>query len=261
MNHGEVKRRQAEEVTNILTLITILIAGQLTGNKGIAYVAVAVEVYALVWTAVSGNLSDTLGRLLRGRKNRGQYGNIGTLRRNTMFFQIALGLTGSLILLFFAGNIAEGIFDIRYSTFILRVLSPIILLRTVSAVLLGYFQGDGSELPRAISGILRQIFILGFGLMFSGMMKNHGEKVSNLLMQENFTFMYSGAGIAIAVCLAEIFIIIFLTVIFRGSQRAERRNRQEERYSAESFFDSVRYLYVSRWPMLVTGVLDFRTSA
>ena len=43
MNHGEAKRRQAEEVTNILTLITVLITGQLTGNKGIAYVAVAVE--------------------------------------------------------------------------------------------------------------------------------------------------------------------------------------------------------------------------
>nr|WP_297864203.1 hypothetical protein [uncultured Acetatifactor sp.] len=255
MNHGEAKRRQAEEVTNILTLITVLITGQLTGNKGIAYVAVAVEVYALVWTAVSGNLSDTLGRLLRGRKNRGQYGNIGRLRRNAMFFQVALGLAGSLILLFFAETIAEGIFGIRYSTFIIRVLSPIILLRTVSAVLLGYFQGDGLELPRAISGILRQIFILGFGLLFSGMMKNYGEKVSNLLMQENFTFMHSGAGIAIAVCLAEIFIIIFLIVIFRGSQRAERRNRKEERFATETFPDSVRYLYVSRWPLLVTGVL------
>ncbi len=255
MNQAEVKRRQAEEVTNILALITILIIGWITENKGITYVALAVEIYALFWNCVSGNLSDTLGRLLRNRKNKGQYGSIERMRKNTLLFQAVLGLTGSLLLLSFSGNIAEGIFGIRYSTLILRVLSPIILLRSISAVLLGYFQGEGSELPRAISGILRQFLILGFGLLFSGMTKSYGEKVSGLLMQENFTSMYCGVGIAIAILLAEMLILLFLTVLFRGSRRLERRMGQETRYSMESGFDCIRALYSSRWPVLVTGIL------
>ena len=255
MNRGEVKRRQAEEITNIITLITVLTVGRITGNQGITYVALAIEVCALVWTAVCGSLSDTLGRLLRGRRNRGQYGNIVRLRRNAMLIQVILGLAGSLLLLISADRIADGLFGIRYGALIIRVLSPVIFLRTVSSVLVGYFQGDGSELPRAVSGILRQIFILGFGLLFSGMRKAYGEKVSDLLMQENFTYMHIGSGIAAAICLAEILIIIFLAVIFRGSQRAEKRTRREERHFSESFFDSVRYLYVSRWPLIVTGVL------
>ena len=238
MNQAEVKRRQAEEVTNILALITILIISWITENKGITYVALAVE-----------------GRLLRNRKNKGQYGSIERMRKNTLLFQTVLGLTGSLLLLFFSGNIAEGIFGIRYSTLILRVLSPIILLRSISAVLLGYFQGEGSELPRAISGILRQFLILGFGLLFSGMTKSYGEKVSGLLMQENFTSMYCGVGIAIAILLAEMLILLFLTVLFRGSRRLERRMGQETRYSMESGFDCIRALYSSRWPVLVTGIL------
>lgn len=254
MNQAEVKRRQTETFTNILALITILIIERITENRGITYLALAVEVYALLVTCVSGKLSDTLGRLLRSRKNKGQYGNMERMRKNALLIQAILGLAGCLLMLTFAGNIAEGVFGIRYSTLILRVLSPIVLLRSISAVLVGYFQGEGSEQPRAISGILRQIFILGFGLLFSGMTRSYGEKVSGLLRQENFMPMYGGAGIAIAICLSEILIIVFLVILFKGSRRGAKRTHQE-RYT-ESVFDCIRALYVGRWPLVVTGILQ-----
>ena len=43
MNQAEIKRRQAQEVSNILALVIICMAGHLVGEKGITYTAVAAE--------------------------------------------------------------------------------------------------------------------------------------------------------------------------------------------------------------------------
>jgi len=255
MNRAEAKRRQAGEAAGILALAAVLMAGRLTGENGAAYVIAAVEIYALLWSIVGGGVSDTLGRLLRSRRNKGQYKNVIQMRRSAMLFHGAAGLAGSLLLLFFGGGIAEGLFGMPYSTLIIMVLSPTIVLRSVSAVLLGYFQGEGSELPTAAAGILRQIFILGFGFMFSRILGGYGQKVSDLLQQENYTAMYGGVGFAVAVSLSELFVVTFLMVIYKGSSRGEKRTRQDAMYTTDSVFDCIRYLCTARWPQFVTELL------
>lgn len=254
MNQAEIKRRQAEAFANILMLVSILVLGRGIGDSGIAYVALAVEMYALFWSALSGNLSETLGRLLRNRKNKRQYINVVNIRRNVMSFQLILGLAGFLILLASAGRIGE-LFHIPYSVFIIRILSPAVLLRSATSVLLGYFQGEGSEFPRAVAGVLRQVFVLGFGILFSNVLGNYGEKVSKLMREENFSAMWGGMGIAIAVSLSEVFILVFLSVLYMGIRRSERNMRQETLYTKESLVDCIRNIYVNRWPIILTEVL------
>lgn len=256
MNQTEVKRRQAEAVAEILTLAAVSVLGRMIGNNGIVYMAVAVEAYALLWNGLSGSLSDTLGRLLRSRRNKGQYKKIAAMRRNVMIFQAILGLAGTLFLMISARGIARTIFRIPQGELIIMVISPVIFFRSVSAVLLGYFQGEGSELPRAVTGILRVVFTFGFGILFSSLLGNYGEKVSGLLREENYAAMYRGVGIAVALGLAEFLVVLFLTVIFKLSRNAEEMLRRQERtYSTESLFDSIRSVYVSRWPQILTGVL------
>ena len=209
MNQTEVKRRQVEAIANILMFVTIYVMGWLTGDKGITYTAVGVELCAVLWIGISGNLSDSLGRLLRSRKNKGQYRNMAKMRSNVMLFQVILGLAGSLVLAGMSSILAGKLFRISYSSLILLVLSPLVLFRTVSAVLAGYFQGEGSEFPRAIAGILRQIFLLGFGILFCHLLGDYGERVGRLLRQENFKAMYGGLGIALAADISELLVILF----------------------------------------------------
>lgn len=141
MNQAEAKRRQAEALSDILMFVTIYILGRLAGDKGIAYTAVAVQACTLLWIVVNGGLSDALGRLLRTRKNKGQYRNMARMRGSALLFQSVLGLAGSLGLAALSGVVAEKIFRIPYSGLILLAMSPAVLLRSVSAVLAGYFQG------------------------------------------------------------------------------------------------------------------------
>ncbi len=256
MNRAEVKRRQAGEIANILLLAALWAAGQAAGNSGVAYMVVGVEVCALLWCAVGGSLSETLGKLLRGRRNKGQYKNAARMRSAALVFHGFLGLVGSLLLLLFGGQAAEGIFGVRYSTYIIMFLSPVILLRALSSCILGYFQGEGMEFPTAAAGVLRQVMILGFGLLFARLMGDYGEKVSNLLLEKNFAPMYGGMGFALGVVLAELLVVVILALLYKGSRLSEKRSRQDGLYSTDSFWDCVGYLCGGRWPQALTFFLE-----
>lgn len=242
MNQAEIKRRQAQAISAIMAFITFAVIARITGYNGVTYAAAALEAYAFVYTVISGGLPDTLGRLLRLKNTKGQYKNASRMRRNIMLLQLVLGAAGTAAVLIAAEGTAEKLFRIQYSSFILMILAPAVFLRSVSAALLGYSRGEGAELPAAAAGILRQVFTLGFSLLFSRMLGNYGSKVSHLLVQENFTSMYGGVGVAVAVTLTEVFVIIFLALICRGSRRADNKPSQEGMRAAASFTDCVRAL-------------------
>ncbi len=242
MNHAEVRSKQSQAAAAIVMLVTLTIIARLTGYNGAAYIAAAAEVCAFIYTVAGGGLANVLGRLLRVRNAKGQYRNAAKLRRNVMLLQLVLGALGTVFIMIFSGNIAERVFHVQYSALILLILSPVVFLRSVSAVLTGYSKGEGSELPSAAAGILRQVFILIFSVVFCKMLGGYGSKVSRLLMQENFTSMYGGVGVALAVTLTEILIVIFLLVIYRGTRRSKAGAAQDGMRAQDSFMDSVRIL-------------------
>ena len=257
MNQAEIKRRQIQAASVILTFITLAVIARLIGYNGVTYTAAAVEIFAMLWLVVGGNLTEALGRLLRIRNSKGQYRNAARLKRNTTIFQLIFGLVGSVVLLAGADWIAGNVLQVHYSTFVLMVLSPTVFLRTISAVLLGCFQGDGSEFPAAVTGILRQIFILGFSLLFGRMLADYGSKVSLLLVQENFTSMYGGVGVAIAINVSEALIVILLFLLYQWTRRSKESSRQGGMRAVDSFADSMRILWTVRGMQWLTELLLF----
>lgn len=259
MNQAEVRRRQAQAVSTVLALITLMAAARLAGYNGAAYVAAAVEIYALVCIVVSGGVSNVLGRILRLRGAKGQYRNAAVMRRNALILQAAAGFLGTAVLFLWAEEIAVGLLKTQYSSAILMILAPAVLLRSLSSLLAGYSRGAGIELPVAAVEILRQVFIFAFSMIFSKMLGTYGGKVSRLLAHENFTSMYGGIGIAIAVTLSEALAALFLLLIYRISKRSERRNFQEGMRVTDSLFDSIRIISVNRGAqagMLLLAVLS-----
>lgn len=252
MNQAEVRRRQAQMAAILLALCNVVAVSRLAGYNGVTYVAVAVEVYGAVWSVAGGGLTDILGRVLRLRNSKGQYKNAARMRRNALILQMIPGVFGSLVMLAGAGALA-GLFRVQYSTLIIAILAPSVFLRSLSAVLLGYFQGEGAEKPAMAAGLLRQIFIFVFSLLFCRMLGDYGKKVSHLLGQENFTSMYGGVGVAVAVSLAELLIVFFLFLLYKGTSRSGNgRPGMDNARVADSFMDSLRILGSGRGiPMLI----------
>lgn len=246
MNQAEIRRRQAQTIANIFALITLAVIARLAGYNGVTYVAVALEVFAFFHTIVSGGVSDALGRLLKIKKSKGQFKNADRMRRNVMLFQLGLGLAGTALVMAGSGELAVKLFGVQYSAFILVIIAPSVFLRAVSETLVGYCRGEGAELPAAAAGIVRQILILLFSLLFCRMLGDYGERVSRLLVQENFSSMYGGVGVALAVTLTEILVVLFLFLIYKAGRRAGGRGLQEGMRATASFADSVRALWSGR---------------
>lgn len=246
MNQVEVKRHQIEAIAALIGLVTIIIWGKMLGDHGITYLMLAVETVGIFLTLTAGCLADSLGRLLRMRKAKAQYKNIKNMKRQTLILHGTLGLTGSVICAALALLFARNVFEISQMMLILLVLSPFIFLRTVTSVWQGYFLGEGSELPVAVCAPLRQVLLLGFGCLFGNLLKNYGMKVSNLLGNDSYTAMYTGVGIAIAFCLTECFIALFLGLILLGNRSRKETLGEEGLKKTDSFVDTAGNLWNTR---------------
>uniref|UniRef100_UPI00405639A4 hypothetical protein n=1 Tax=Acetatifactor sp. TaxID=1872090 RepID=UPI00405639A4 len=256
MNQVEVKRRQIETCSWIIGLINILIFGNILGSSGITYLLIALECLFLFWTISAGSLSDTLGRMLRTRISKGQYKNTMNIRRRVLVLEGIIGAFCSIILALCAGGLTEKLFNISYSTFILLLLAPALFLWTISAVLTGFFKGEGTELPVVIVTPLRQLMWLGFGVLFANILGNYGEKVSNLLGDKNYTAMYACVGIAIAINLSELLVLVFLVVITLGSRQALRKREKEGMKQTDSLVGTIKVLFASMWFPVVIRLLQ-----
>lgn len=246
MSQAEVRRRQAQAIAAVLAFITLAVIARFAGYNGVAYVAAAVEAYAVLSIAVSGGVSSALGRILRLRGAKGQYRNAAVMRRNAFIFQAVLGGLGTAVLLLGADSIAVKLFRTQYSSAILMILAPAVFLRSLSSILAGYSRGEGAELPAAAADILRQILILVFSIIFSRMLGNYGDKVSHLLAHANFTSMYGGIGVAIAMTLTEVLVVLFLFLLYRVSRKRKNRSFQDGMRATDSIFDSIRILCGNR---------------
>lgn len=226
-----------------LACINVWVFGRSLKNNGLAYLAAAFLVFQFFWILTGKNVPDRLGRLLRGRSTKGQYKNVSKMRKNMMLFEIGSGVVCSLLCAAAGYLVIEKVFQIPYGSMILWILCPALLFRCIQSVFLGYFQSEGSELPSAISGILRQIFYFGLGLLFLGIFKTYGEKVSLLLKKDDFTSMYGAMGVALGIVVAEFLLLVFVFVIYRGSSSGRREEKGMK--GTDTFFGQIRVLLLS----------------
>jgi len=270
MRQIEIKKRQTKMLSYILGLIVLLVLSNILGDNGVAYIAIAVESFLLFWTFIGCTLSDTLGKLLRGRSSKGQYKNATKLRRSAFVFEVFLGLLGSVGLFVLSKPIAEGLLGVTYSVTIIRILAPVLFVRTMSELLLGFFQGEGTELPAVISYLARQVLIFVLSLLFANWFKAYGSKVSDLLRHDSFTSMYAGMGIALAIFITEVLILLFLFFVQQRSRRRERRSMREGMRTTDTFAGNIMILGGNMFREIVNvflgilpvwiGVLFFRKS-
>ncbi len=242
MKHVEVKRKQIQIFSYIIWLITLLVISKIVGNAGVVYFVVAAEATTIFILLLSYSVPDTLGKILRSRSARNLYKNVKKIRKNILVFQCILATVGAAVLFFLSDFLANNLFKIPNSSIVIKILSPIVLIRTISSVLKGFFQGSGTEMPTVVVDVLRQVFTLGFGILFCNILKTYGEKASALLQNNTFTAMYGIMGIALAMLLAEILLLLFLFLIYLGSNN-KSNHKLEGLNKTESFRESIGVFY------------------
>lgn len=245
MNFTDVKRKQMDLLSLLAMMLIVLLFRKTLGSYGTGYLAASAIFVGFVWLLVGGGSADSIGKLIRSRKARGQYKNIEKLTKSAMFFQGIMGLAGTLFLIFTAGTFAEHVVKISYCTFLIRMFAPYIFLHSIVCVCKGLLQGENDEKVLVFASWLRVLLFFAFSFVFDKILEGYGQKVSDLLGQEHFSAIYSVLGIILGLLMAEFVILCVLLFLSRRMFRRRHENTDGKK-AIESFGMHMRNITVGR---------------
>lgn len=255
MRSVEVKRRQMQMLSCAFAIVVMWILGKHLNNIGLVLLAIAIECSAFFIVICSEQLSDGLGKLLRSRQAKRQYRNVNSIRRNIGIVQSIAGLCGSLLLCLLAKPISSGLFHMEYIFYPVLIISPLVFLRVMVHLFLGYFQGEGNELPAAAASFVRQILILLLGLTLCGKYTEKGIQVSELLKQDTYKYVYGAMGVSLAIVLAEFIILVLLITLFFLLKRGTKERNADSLKTVDSTQNIFRVIYINRLSTTFLGLL------
>jgi len=246
MKQFEVQRKQIEYVSKALEIVLFLVIKKKLGLEGSGIFLIPLMIFIVLWSFVGECLPDVLARMIRIRRNKGQYKSIVSIRLYAFVVQAFLGILGSFVMLTFGTYLGEKVFGCPYASIMIWVLSPLLFLRGISSLLLGYCSGEGFELPAVIVSLLRVVVTYGFGIVLGAVSGDYGAKVSSLLKEERYVSMYVGEGWCVAMDMAELVIILFLFFSFLGCKKSKNKAEYEATKASTSFQGYVSALFFNK---------------
>lgn len=244
MKQAEVLRKQIQYYSYVIGAIILLMFGNTVGNNGIAYLAIAMETIGIFMVILGDNVAEVYGTMLHFRRKRKQYYDALEVKKRITVLQLILGLVCFLVVFSLADVIAADVFKIPNAALLIRILSPILFLRMLSSLLIGYFQGFGAQMPAVFSSVLRQVLFLILGKLFCSGLLTYGEKVAALLRNDDFYGMYGACGLACSIVVSEIVILCALVIFYFVSDRdSDKKKSEEGLHKAESLQDTLQSFY------------------
>lgn len=221
-------RKDSYTVVLLFTLMAAMVfripLGYIIGDKGLTYFGTANEIFILLSGVIGYWLSEAVAILVRYRMKRDQIRSAQKVISTALLLGMVLGILLSVLVGGLAHVMAESIFKIPLAGMAVRIISPAIVLQILTAILRGYFQGNGSKIPAIHSMVLNTVFLFVGGLAGAAMMHGYGEKVSALLQNEDYACAYGALGAALGVLAAEILSFLHMLILYfllKGKMRKQ----------------------------------------
>jgi len=243
-------------ITKIIGAVYRVPLVNILGDKGMGYYGVAFQIYSIALTLTSYSLPLAVSKLVSARVARGEYKNSYRVFRGAMTFAIIVsGLVGAVIF-FGADFIAESIMAMRFSAYALRVLAPCILIVAVLGVLRGFFQGNGSMVPTAVSQVLEQIVNAVVSIVGAYLLFRVGTDVANTRGNEAYEEAYAAAGGTLGTVIGALSALLFLLVTFAAYKKLLRRKMRRERgHRREKYKRIFKVLMITIAPVVLSSTV------
>lgn len=261
MNQAELTKKQIVICSYILSAIIFLSFGNKVGSNGIAYLGVAIQSISIFLFFNFFGVADMIGKMIRGKKNKGFYKDAVVVRGRVLVIQAITGIVLMAICFLMAPVLCKKVFCVPYGVIPLQILSVLIFLHSLEAMFGGYFQSVGSYLPEAIGSIIRVVFTYLFSSFFANRMLGQGEKVSALLMNSDFNGMYGAIGLSIGFVIGEMLVLVFYLFLYLISdRRGEKKRIAGGHQKVESLGDTCHYFYTTLLLLFATNLLMYLPS-
>ena len=171
------------------------------GAEGMGYFNSAYEIYSLFFVIATTGIPIAISIIVSENKTQKRFENIKKIFRISLITLAILGLIGTLIMGIFYRKFASLINNDGAALSILAI-SPTILLICLSSAIRGYFQGNQTMVPTAISQVIEALGKLLLGLGFAIIAINKGYSMPKVTA-------FAVLGLTVGVGLSLLYLILY----------------------------------------------------
>lgn len=211
----------------LIFLIFRIPISNIIGNEGNGYFSVTWEVYSIFGLIFGHSLYHITKEMIRKRIRKKQYKSSAIVLNLSFLLGVLFSVIGGIIIYAVADSLLSEL-GIKLSAVSFRFIGGLLVFSSLSGVLGGYFEGNGTKVPFSFSKIVEAIISGTGALIFTSILYNYGSKVGELLFNPQFQPAFGAAGITVGCVCGSVFAFVFLLVVNVIYQRPLKQRSQVE---------------------------------
>jgi stage V sporulation protein B len=225
------------------------------GSKANGIYSTAFNVYNIMLVLSSYGLPMAVSKLVSGRIANKRYRDAKKIFLSSLLVSICTGGLAALIL-FFGADFIEAHFYAAYKgiSLPLKVLAPTIFIVSMLGVFRGFYQGQGTTIPTAISQLIEQIVnaivSIAAGAILARAYRT-SEKVDG----------YCAAGGTMGTAFGALFGLIFLVILFVVYWPTFTRKVRNDKNSEDESYSEIFKIIIATMIPIIIGQTFYQISA
>ena len=228
------------------------------GDEGMGYYGTAFNVYNIALLLSSYSLPLAVSKMVSVRLARKQYRNSVRILRAALVYATVVGALAAAVIWFGADFFAREVFFMPYAAFALKTLAPTVWIMAYLGVFRGYYQGQGTMVPTALSQVFEQIVNAIVSVAAGSWLFNQAIKVEILKGESGsgYSKSWGAAGGTIGTGAGAFTALVFLLLLFAAYQRTIRKKvRRDRSGSLESYGTITKILFFTVVPVVVSSAI------
>ena len=228
------------------------------GDEGMGYYGTAFNVYNSALLLSSYSLPLAVSKMVSVRLARKQYRNSVRILRAALVYATVVGALAAAVIWFGADFFAREVFFMPYAAFALKTLAPTVWIMAYLGVFRGYYQGQGTMVPTALSQVFEQIVNAIVSVAAGSWLFNQAIKVEILRGESGsgYSNSWGAAGGTIGTGAGAFTALVFLLLLFAAYQRTIRKKvRRDRSGSLESYGTITKILFFTVVPVVVSSAI------
>ena len=229
------------------------------GDEGMGYYGTAFNVYNIALLLSSYSLPLAVSKMVSVRLARKQYRNSVRILRAALVYATVVGALAAAVIWFGADFFAREVFFMPYAAFALKTLAPTVWIMAYLGVFRGYYQGQGTMVPTALSQVFEQIVNAIVSVAAGSWLFNQAIKVEILKGESGsgYSNSWGAAGGTIGTGAGAFTALVFLLLLFAAYQKqpSGRRYAGPARLPGELCGRITKILFFTVVPVVVSSAI------
>ena len=232
-------------ISYIIILLGRIPVYHMIGKDGMAYFSLAQEIFLLVGGVLFYSMKEGIASLIRYRVRREQFKGVRRLFLQSLFLALILGMILTVLLEAGCQYVMQNMLQLPLAVMTVRIALLGIPFLALAGVLQGYFQGFHMRTPGVHADFIFTAVFLAVGLISAEGFMLYGQKVSDLLHNGRFQYVYGAIGVSTGLVAASLLSLLYLLIlyfVFRRSLEKDGSREREYLKNGESSISRIRLI-------------------